>query len=646
MSMTELERLTTEARNPASEQIDRLDPLEIVRLMNAEDATVPSAVAEVAEPIAAAIGVIADRLRAGGRLVYVGAGTSGRLGVLDASECPPTFNTRPGQVVGLIAGGLDALTRPIEGAEDSTDAAVADLQQIGFSDHDVLVGIATSGRTPYVLGALHYANQLGAFTIGLACNRGSLIAELARLPIVPVVGPEVISGSTRLKAGTATKLVLNMLTTGAMVLLGKTYGNLMVDLQATNQKLADRSRRIVQALTGLSSEQAEDSLQRAGGDVKRAAVTAMRAISPQVAERLLQAAGGQLRDALELSLEAADDRLAAAETAGALSAGDLLLGVDGGGTKTVASLALRDAPAPAELARGFAGPSNPQAVGWEVARTNLERAIRGAFEAAGLRGGTAAVACLAIAGAGRPDDRRRMEQWAQRTRLAQQTLVTHDAMAVLAAADPQAIGVALISGTGSIAFARNRRGATGRSGGWGHLIGDEGSGWAIARQALQAAAQAFDGRGPETALTEALLQALDVKGPAQLLQKVYQHQADRSVLARLTPVVQQVAADGDPVARRILETAAADLATMYQTLMARMTLDADQRILALAGGTLIHVPIVRDSLLSQLKQSPWAPHRVEMVSNPVHGALTLARQATPGESKPEASARQALHLPR
>jgi N-acetylmuramic acid 6-phosphate etherase len=586
MSMTELERLTTEARNPASEQIDRLDPLEIVRLMNAEDATVAPAVAEVAEPIAAAIGVIADRLRAGGRLVYVGAGTSGRLGVLDASECPPTFNTRPGQVVGLIAGGLDALTRPIEGAEDSTDAAVADLQRIGFSDHDVLVGIATSGRTPYVLGALHYANQLGAFTIGLTCNRGSLIAELARLSIVPVVGPEVISGSTRLKAGTATKLVLNMLTTGAMVLLGKTYGNLMVDLQATNQKLADRSRRIVQALTGLSSEQAEDFLQRAGGDVKRAAVTALRAYRPRWPSGCCKRLGA--------SCGARSNCPWRQRTTGAM----------------------RPRP-PARFPRAICCWASMEAVprplpAWRcgmLRRRRIGSRVRRTVEPAGGRVGgrpdqpragdpRCVRGCGAARGHGRsglPGHRRSRSAGrppadgtvGQRTRLAQQTLVTHDAMAVLAAADPQAVGVALISGTGSIAFARNRRGATGRSGGWGHLIGDEGSGWAIARQALQAAAQAFDGRGPETALTEALLQALDVNGPAPLLQKVYQHQADRSVLARLTPVVQQVAADGDPVARRILETAAADLATMYQALMARMTLDADQRILALAGGTLI-----------------------------------------------------------
>jgi N-acetylmuramic acid 6-phosphate etherase len=293
-----MSRLTTEARNPASERIDTLGPLEIVRLMNAEDARVPEAVGQEAEQIAQAVQVIADRLRAGGRLVYIGAGTSGRLGVLDASECPPTFSTPPEMVVGLIAGGYGALTRAIEGAEDHPQRAVDDLKGIGLSKADVLVGIATSGRTPYVIGGLEYARQIGAFAIGLACNDGSALAGAADLMITPIVGPEVISGSTRLKAGTATKLVLNMLTTGAMVLLGKTYGNLMVDLKATNAKLIERTRRIVASLTGLSEEAAEQKLAECDGELKTAVVAHERGVTAAEARQLLIQAGGQLRRAL------------------------------------------------------------------------------------------------------------------------------------------------------------------------------------------------------------------------------------------------------------------------------------------------------------------------------------------------------------
>jgi N-acetylmuramic acid 6-phosphate etherase len=297
--MIPLNQLTTESRNPASEHIDALTPLELVRLMNAEDATVAGAVAREAESIARAVEIIADRLRRSGRLIYLGAGTSGRLGVLDAAECPPTFSTPPGLVVGLIAGGYGALLTAVEGAEDRAELGMEDLRGAAIRSDDVIVGIATSGRTPYVIGGLRYARQIGALTIGLACNDGSALADVADLMITPVVGPEVISGSTRLKAGTATKLVLNMLSTGAMVQLGKTYGNLMVDLKATNSKLLIRTRRIVASLTGLTEEQAEQQLARCDGELKTAVVAQRLAIPPSDARRRLQQAGGQLRVALQ-----------------------------------------------------------------------------------------------------------------------------------------------------------------------------------------------------------------------------------------------------------------------------------------------------------------------------------------------------------
>ncbi len=294
-----LENLTTESRNPASEDLDGRTPLEIVRIINAEDAKVAGAVAEESEAIAKAIEVIADRLSKGGRLIYTGAGTSGRLGVLDAVECPPTFNSHPSQVVGLIAGGYSALTTAVEGAEDRPDFAVEDLKNVNLSSADVVVAIATSGRTPYALGSLEYAKSVGAFTIGISCNRDPQLATKANISIAPVVGPEVVSGSTRLKAGTATKMVLNMLSTGAMICLGKTYGNLMVDLRATNTKLADRARRIVRAVTKLSDQESEKLLQECRGEVKTAIVSHYTGCSSTDARRVLEAAHGHLRKALE-----------------------------------------------------------------------------------------------------------------------------------------------------------------------------------------------------------------------------------------------------------------------------------------------------------------------------------------------------------
>ncbi len=294
-----LEHLTTEARNPASEELDSLSPLGIVRLINAEDAKVAAAVAEQEDSIAKGIEVVAHRLSHGGRLIYAGAGTSGRLGVLDAAECPPTFNSNPDQVVGLIAGGQRAMFRAVEGAEDSPELAAEDLRNIDLCSNDVLVGIATSGRTPYVMGAIDYAKSQGACTISLTCNRDALLSSRADVNITVVVGPEVLSGSTRMKAGTATKMVLNMLTTGAMVRMGKTYGNLMVDLQATNTKLTERAKRIVCAVTSLTNDQAAELLGRCDGQVKTAIVAQRLGKTPEKARALLQAAHGHLRRALE-----------------------------------------------------------------------------------------------------------------------------------------------------------------------------------------------------------------------------------------------------------------------------------------------------------------------------------------------------------
>jgi len=291
--------LTTEARNPLTNNLDNLSAIEIVKLINSEDEKVARAVGEVSQPIAKAIDVIADSLSKGGRLIYVGAGTSGRLGVLDAVECPPTFNTDPDLVLGLIAGGPEGLIRAVEGAEDSSLAGQRDLQEIKLRDSDVVVGIAASGRTPYVIGALDYARAVGAFAIAFSCNRDAQLIQHSDLSIIPQVGPEVLAGSTRLKAGTATKMVLNMLTTGAMVRMGKTYSNLMVDLRATNIKLTERAIRIVETLTDCSGPQARDLLLRCDGEVKTAIVAHVLAISAEEARTRLKAVKGQLRHALE-----------------------------------------------------------------------------------------------------------------------------------------------------------------------------------------------------------------------------------------------------------------------------------------------------------------------------------------------------------
>ncbi|MCF2972785.1 N-acetylmuramic acid 6-phosphate etherase [Synechococcus sp. Nb3U1] len=292
----------TESRNPATAEIDDLSTLELVQQINAEDRRVPEAVAHEAKRIAAAIEAIAERMQRGGRLIYIGAGTSGRLGVLDAAECPPTFSTQPGQVIGLIAGGEKALTQAVEGAEDDGEAGALALRTLSLQARDSVVGIAASGRTPFVLGGIQAARGVGALTVGLACNHPSPLTEQVDIAIAPLVGPEVILGSTRMKAGTAQKLVLNTISTGVMIRLGKTYGNLMVDLQASNAKLKRRAERMVALACDLDATTAAQLLEACGGEVKTAILVALMGCSAQEARQHLQQANGRIRQVLHSAL--------------------------------------------------------------------------------------------------------------------------------------------------------------------------------------------------------------------------------------------------------------------------------------------------------------------------------------------------------
>lgn len=294
-----LSTLITEQRNPNSMHVDSLSALEIVQLMNKEDKQVPLAIEKCLPQIAQAVECIVAAFQQGGRLVYIGAGTSGRLGVLDASECPPTFGVSPEMVKGIIAGGERALRHPIEGAEDSKTHAVVDLQTIQFSSKDVLVGIAASGRTPYVIGALEYAKSLGSVTVSIASNPNSAMANIVDIAIDTVVGPEVLTGSSRLKSGTAQKLVLNMLTTASMILMGKCYQNLMVDVQASNEKLKARAIHIVMQATDCDKALAEETLKQAEQNAKLAIMMILSGLDRAQAEALLEKHQGKLQLALK-----------------------------------------------------------------------------------------------------------------------------------------------------------------------------------------------------------------------------------------------------------------------------------------------------------------------------------------------------------
>ncbi|AXH63119.1 MULTISPECIES: N-acetylmuramic acid 6-phosphate etherase [Providencia] len=300
----DLSKMVTESRNEASTNIDQLSTAEMLKVINDEDKLVPLAVEKVLPEIAQLVDKVAEAFLKGGRLIYSGAGTSGRLGILDASECPPTYGTPHEQVVGLIAGGHQAIFRAVENAEDKPELGEQDLKDIQFNKNDVLVGIAASGRTPYVLGALAYARQVGATTAAISCNPNSPVANSADIAITPVVGPEVVTGSSRMKAGTAQKLVLNMITTGAMIRIGKVFGNLMVDVEATNAKLIERQTKIVMEATQCDRNTAESALQQCDRHCKTAILMVLSGLNADEARQLLSNNNGFIRTALNIATSA------------------------------------------------------------------------------------------------------------------------------------------------------------------------------------------------------------------------------------------------------------------------------------------------------------------------------------------------------
>lgn len=299
MKEIDLEKLTTESRNENTIDIDKVSTLEMVKKINDEDKKVAIAIEGELPKIAEAIDGIVNRMYKGGRLIYIGAGTSGRLGILDASECPPTYGVSEELVQGIIAGGKEAIFRAKEGAEDSKELAVEDLKNKSLNENDTVVGLAASGRTPYVIGGLEYANEIGALTVSITCNANSEVAKSAKISISPVVGPEVVTGSTRLKSGTAQKLVLNMISTGIMIKLGKVYGNLMVDVRATNKKLVERAKKIVCEATGITREESEKVLKETEFDVKLSIFMILSKLQKDEAKKVLDENKGYIAKALK-----------------------------------------------------------------------------------------------------------------------------------------------------------------------------------------------------------------------------------------------------------------------------------------------------------------------------------------------------------
>ncbi len=605
-----MDHLVTELKNIKSNDLDLLSSRELVLLMCDEDSQIPRVIAEQSEVIASVIDAIVSRMRQGGRLIYCGAGTSGRLGVLDASECPPTFSVPPGLVVGLIAGGEKALRTAVEGAEDNPSLGAKDLEQISLTANDCVVGIASSGRTPYVMGALEFAKSIGAFTVALSCINNAIINQHAEIPISLVVGPEIITGSTRLKAGTATKLVLNMISTGVMVALGKTLGNLMVDLRASNVKLKARANRIVREVTGMGEQEAAKILVECSGEVKTAIVSHEMNIDPDVARSLLTQNNGIVRKVLSgKSITPSIDS-------------NLMIGLDGGGTKTVAVLARGGKKDFSIIGRGVSSASNPRVVGFDNAICAINDAVRHAFTDAKIPVMKPGLLVAGISGAGREEEKNILHKGI--SNLAKKVVITTDASLVLEEGLMEGWGIAVISGTGSMVLGKNQQGESFRSGGWGNILGDEGSAYALGMGALKLVTQIADGRKKTSLLNEKILANLQITHAQEIVAMFSGKKLEKARIAGLAIEVLHAQEHGDQNAAGLINEQAGLLSACVVAVYNQMKIKDEMVPLTLAGSLLCKSDEYRRIFFEHLSNANIKVGMLTLVHEPALGALRLA----------------------
>ncbi|PFH45141.1 hypothetical protein AMATHDRAFT_9933 [Amanita thiersii Skay4041] len=636
--------------------------------MNEEDSTVASAVGSCIEVIARIIDSIAERVRRNGRVVYIGAGTSGRLGILDASEIPPTFSAPYSLFIGMMAGGDSAIRRAAEGAEDSTTQPIADLAAITppLTPFDTLIGIATSGRTPYVLAGLSHAkDDLHMLTVGLACVKPSQIRYHCDHVIECVVGPEIVTGSTRMKAGTATKLILNMISTGVMIRIGKTFGNMMVDLRLSNNKLVDRARRIFRTLhpaTTYTDEEIDKLIASCNGSVKLALVVAKLGCSTEEGIKKLEAAGGVLKKAWQIDPAVELSATGEAFVPETHRNQSLVLCVDAGGTKCSVTIADKTGV----IAQVVGGPCNFATMGHQQALSTLAKVINDALDTIPpLHAGHPRIstgpkfAAAWIGGAGLD---RELDLVAVRPPLLRllklqdpaKLYITNDA-ALLASAiatnnSPSSIesGVILLTGTGSIAYSYRLSSNSGptrsilpipieRSGGWGYLLGDEGSAYYIGKTALQRALRARDEGVPPTNLHRAILEHFGCKTIGEILSFVYKSSQSSSTgldldpklrIASLSPLVLGLAfpsngSKNDEGALDVVRRSASAAAELViPLLVGNQAVEASQSVLIL-GGALAQVEGYRRLILDALRERGKEFLRVEVVNNAGQHAVQL-----------------------
>ncbi|KAI1811339.1 putative glucokinase regulator family protein [Poronia punctata] len=653
----QLAGLQTENRNARSANIDRVPTVELCRILNREDRDVPAAVESCLPVIAEVIDTLSERVRKGGRVFYIGAGTSGRLGVLDASEIPPTYSAPPGQFIALIAGGDHALRHAKEGAEDDRNAAEVDLQPFNLNPKvDSLIGIASSGRTPYVLGGLSYMKSIGATTVGLVCVSPSAIGQEGNADyLIPAVtGPEVVTGSTRMKAGTATKLVLNMISTGVMIKLGKTYGNLMIDVKATNLKLKQRARNILRFVGGdvrtQSDVELDQILESCRGSVKLAAVTIVLKVPVAEAEERLESNKGVLARVFEEARET--------ETQRATQNDGLVLCVDAGGTNCKAVIMSKDG----EMGMGTAGPCNLTNIGIDAAIATISKAIQEAINNCksthGQQVGTLnfSAAWVGMAGYGRPSLTSAIDSALSdliNLPAGTKPRITTDIDILPASVTNQEeidSAVVVVAGTGSIAMSYSKVDGefqrTHRVGGWGYLLGDDGSGYGIGREALRAALYSSDLYRLQSTATIDKLPSLSQaifkhfkdlypdSQPEDLLSTILVpdptlHQAEDATLATtkriagVAKLVLSLAASDDETAKRIVNAGVSSLVDLVALLVRGRGIDPARSGLVLAGG-MMKDDLYQTTLLKALEEKCGKFQKIESVDQPaVAGARYL-----------------------
>ncbi|KAH7409654.1 putative glucokinase regulator family protein [Cadophora sp. MPI-SDFR-AT-0126] len=646
-----LDGLQTESRNTSSSDIDEVSTYELCQIINKEDATVATAVNNCLPVIAEAIDDLANRVRRGGRVIYVGAGTSGRLGVVDASEIPPTYSAPGEQFIALIAGGDAALRHAQEGAEDDIVAAETDLKALNMDGHlDSLIGIAASGRTPYVLRCLSFAKSLGCVTVGIACCEPSAMGQEGNVDhlISLVTGPEVVTGSTRMKAGTGTKMALNMLSTGIMIKVGKTYGNMMIDVKSSNLKLQQRSKNIIRTICGKKSPSSEEELEvllaACSGSVKLAVATILLEAPIPEAKRRLDDAGGVLADVLQNSR---------AEYSEPSNTGNYVLCVDGGGSKCGAVILGKNG----ETGQGEAGECNVSSVGLGAAVSSISLAIQRAVDSCPEIQGTSFKSIpfqsvwIGLAGYDRPNIADRINglllnlfhpDVRSKLRISNDIELLANAVADKNGVDSV---VVLVAGTGSIAMSFERIDGrlerTGRSGGWGHLLGDDGSGYGTGRQALRLALESVDeidakkGKGQTQICADPLVPKIfehfglkySQESPINLLNEILSLDSCSQEVLKPTKRIAEVAkvvvdsSSSSKKAMELLKEGSKSLIRMLSSLVVSQELDTSKISLILAGG-LLQSEVYQGLLLHDLASAGLDFRDVQAVQHP---ALVAAK---------------------